>query len=187
MPRSPFRLLALIVPVLVYLGALAYAYCRGSNDWPALQTWAMALTGLVVIWYTWETRELRYAAYAQMDLQIRPYVVLQTEGNGFLVTNFGNGAALHVRVEPVVVSVEERIELQFLKTVPVLRSGESGALEVTCFKEGKPTSDIYKALLNPKHTTEEFDVTVRFDDLELNQYATTQRISPNNIVVATTT
>ena len=176
----PLTLLALLA---IYAVAIWLAFVCES-DWTARQTWAVILTGAAVIWYTWETRELRQATYAQMDLQIRPYVVLQPDGRSSLVTNFGSGVALHVHIEPVVVDTKERIELRFPKTVPVLRSGESVSPEITCYKEGKPTSDIYKDLLNPKNATEEYEVKLCFDNLELKPYTRTQRVSPNSIVVS---
>ena len=176
------RLLTLIGPLVLYAGANWVAFACEA-DWTARQTWAVVFTGAVVIWYTWETSELRRAAYEQMDLQIRPYVVVQPDGKSSLVTNFGNGVALHVRVQPVVVNSKEQIELRFLKTVPILRSGESAPLEVTCYKEGEPTSDIYTALLDPKKATEEYPVTVTCDNLDLKTYTTIQRVAANSIVV----
>jgi hypothetical protein len=185
MPRTRTRLASLLVPILAYVGLWAAAYfCVSPKDWTALQTWAVVLTGLVIIWYTWETKELRHAAYAQMDLQIRPYVVLQPETTQVLVTNFGNGAALHIRVDPVVVSTAEDIELRFLKMIPVLRSGESAPVEVTSFKKGKPTGDAYNVHLDPRYANRQLIVTVRFDDLELKAYSIVQQVSSESVVVS---
>ena len=130
MARSSSRLISLVVPILLYIGAIACAYMRAPTDWTALQTWAVVLTGLVVIWYTLETRELRIASYVQIESQIRPYVLLQPQNGSFLITNFGNVVALHIRVEPVIVSQEHQIEISFPKAVAVLRSGESTTVAV---------------------------------------------------------
>jgi len=185
MPRKSTRLASLLVPIGAYVGLLAAAYFRASpTDWTALQTWAVVLTGLVIIWYTWETKELRLAAYAQMDLQIRPYVVLKPETAKILVTNFGNGVALHIRINPVVVSAVEDIELRFLETIPVLRSGESANIAATGFKKGKPTSDAYNAHIDPKYANQQLKVTVRFDDLELKTYSITQQVSSGSVVIS---
>ena len=185
MPRTTVRMSSLVVPMLAYLALLAVAYFYSSpTDWTALQTWAVVLTGLVIIWYTWETKELRLAAYAQMDLQIRPYVVLQPESAQVLVTNFGNGVALHIRIDPVVVSAAEDIELRFLKTIAVLRSGESATIEATGFKKGKQTGDGYNAHIDPRYANQQLNITLRFDDLELKAYSITQQVSSGSVVVS---
>lgn len=187
MSGPPSRVISLIVPMLGYFGVIAVAYlCLRSpiaTDWTALQTWAVVLTGFVVIWYTWETRELRIASYAQIASQIRPYVVLQPQNGSFLVTNFGNGVALHIRIEPVIVSQEQQIEIRFPKTVPVLRCGESATLDAKSFRSGKEAGDFFNAHIDPRYANQELPVTLRFDDVELKGYSITQRISPGEVVV----
>lgn len=184
MTRSSTRIASLLVPLCLYIGVMGYVYLCDPSNWTALQTWAIGLTGVVIIWYTWETRELRHAAYAQIDLQIRPYVVLQPLAGSFQLTNFGNGVALHIRVDPVVVSKEHEIEIRFPKAIPVLRKGESATLEARSYKKGKDAGDFFNAHLDPEHANQETDVKVRFDDVELKTYSTTQRVSPGSVVVA---
>ena len=114
MDRSYARLLVLLVSLGLYAGVMWYVFARES-DWTARQTWAVVLTGAILIWYTWETMQLRYAAHAQREAQIRPYAVLQPTPGRLSVTNFGNGVALHIRVETVIVNEEFKIEIRFPK------------------------------------------------------------------------
>lgn len=185
---KPFsRIISLILPTVLYVGVIAYVYMRAPTDWTAIQTWAVGLTGLAVIWYTWETRELRIASYAQIETQIRPYVVLQPQNGNFMVTNFGNGVALHVRIDPVVVSPEDRIEIRFPKAVAVLRSGESATVEARGYKAGQDAGKFFNANLDPRYANQELPVTVRFDDVELKSYSITQLVSPGEVVVSVVT
>ena len=142
------------------------------------------LTGAILIWYTWETMQLRYAAHAQREAQIRPYVVLQPTPGTLLVTNFGNGVALHIHVDTVTVNEEFNIEIRFPKAVPVLRKGESATLEARSYKGGKDAGDFFTAHLDPQYASQDLSVKARFDDVELKSYSTTQRVSPGGIVVA---
>lgn len=182
MRHSFSRLTSLVLPVLVYGAAIAYVYVKDQGN---LQNWAVVLTGLVVIWYTWETRELRIASYLQIESQVRPYVVLQPENGTFLVTNFGNGVALHTLLDSIVVSEEHQIEIRFPKTVAVLRRGESAKVEARSYKAGRDAGDFFNAHIDPQHANQELNVTLHFDDVELKSYSITQRVSPGKVVVST--
>lgn len=92
----------LIVVALLYCAGIAIAFCW-LQDWTARQTWAVILTGLVIIWYTWETMQLRRGTFAQRELKLRPFVVLEPREKGFCMRNFGHGVALNVRVEDVTI------------------------------------------------------------------------------------
>lgn len=175
------RLASLVLPVLVYGAAIAYVYVKDQSN---LQNWAVVLTGLVVIWYTWETRELRIASYLQIESQVRPYVVLQQENGAFQVTNFGNGVALHTRLDSIVVSEEHQFEIRFPKAVAVLRPGESAEVEARSYKSGKDAGVSFNAHIDPQHANQELDVTLHFDDIELKNYSITQHVSPGKVVVA---
>jgi|SRR6185369_3342432 len=183
MIRSTSRLLWLIVPALTYVGVLAFVSIKDPGN---LQNWAVALTGLVVIWYTWETRELRIASYVQLETQVRPYVVLQPQTGVFQVTNFGNGVALHTHLDPVVISVEEQIEIRFPNAVAVLRPWESAAIEARSYRAGKDVGDFFNAHLDPRYANERLPVTLRFENVQLKGYSTTQQVSPGQIVVVRT-
>lgn len=181
--RSASRFASLAVPVVLYVGVIWCAYVQAPTDWIVLQTWAVVLTGVVVIWYAWETRELRIASYVQIESQIRPYVVLQPQNGSFLITNFGNGVALHIRLDPVTVSCENQIEIRFLKLTPVLRSGESISLEARSYKAGQDAGDYFNDHIDPKYAKQELAVTLHFDDVELKSYSITQRVSHDNVIV----
>jgi len=88
----------LIVSLLVYLlatGLLGWATGRWSEV-------IYFLTGLILIWYTLETREVRLATLRQSTLQIRPFLAIEYEEDRKLwVHNMGKGVARDVRVHNV--------------------------------------------------------------------------------------
>ena len=88
----------LIVSFLVYLPA------TGLLGWTTGR-WSEAiyfLTGLILIWYTLETREVRLATLRQSALQIRPFLAIEYEEDRKLwVQNIGKGVARDVRVHNV--------------------------------------------------------------------------------------
>jgi hypothetical protein len=154
-----------------------------TSDWTARQTWAVILTGLVIIWYTWETMQLRYAAHAQRETQLRPYVVLEAAPGALSVANVGNGVALHVRLAPVIVSRELSVEIRFPQSIAILRPGQSVPLVARSYKKGVDAGDFFNAHLDPQYATLELEVKVTFDNVELKAYSTTQRVTPGNLVV----
>jgi hypothetical protein len=90
-----------ILPVAAltfYAVGMAAAFIVFRDDWSAIQTWAVVLTGIVIIWYTWETMQLRETASSQRELQLRPFVVLELKDKKFVVTNVGPGVAVNVRI-----------------------------------------------------------------------------------------
>jgi hypothetical protein len=91
------------VPLVVYSLGI-YCTLKFETDWTARQTWAVVLTGFVVIWYTWETMLLRQVAVIQRELQLRPFVVFRKEGQKYVVENVGNATALGVRIDEIKIS-----------------------------------------------------------------------------------
>src|SRR5579875_2099451 len=113
---KPRRATTLVVAVVAYAAAIAFSFCLVS-DWTARQTWAVIATGAAVIWYTWETMLLRETAASQaeialrqrdatleqIEVQIRPFVIMEFASRGFALRNIGVGPALNVTVQNVVV------------------------------------------------------------------------------------
>src|SRR6266849_10564030 len=102
------------VPVALIGGYLGLIFGIGSvvvrEGWlggahaTAWQTGAIIAGGAVVLWYTWETSEIRRATLRQTEVMVRPFVVMeQASGNPgvFTLTNVGRGVALSVEVPQV--------------------------------------------------------------------------------------
>jgi hypothetical protein len=68
----------------------------------------LTVTGGVIAWYTIETYRLRREAQRQTELQIRPFLSLEIEGEGFerraRLVNIGRGVAMGISVKNITVS-----------------------------------------------------------------------------------
>ena len=101
--------LDVVVPLAIYLLAtvgLGWATGRWSEV-------IYFLTGLILVWYTWETRHMRLATLRQTTLQIRPFLAIEYgEERKIWVHNLGNGVARDPEHLPVAVDrhVEHRVE-----------------------------------------------------------------------------
>lgn len=158
---------------------LAFVVCKGN--WTAIQTWAVILTGIVLIWYTWETMRLREATWAQRELQLRPFVVLELKKKQFEVTNLGGGVALNVRIDEVVVDKAFQITIRFPESIAVLRPGETQAVRAESFKEGQSTDDFFLAHLDTQYANRELDVKIQFQNVEMQSYSISERVGPGQL------
>jgi hypothetical protein len=83
---------------------VAYAVATLLLGW-ATGRWSEViyfLTGLVLIWYTWETREVRKAMLRQAALQIRPFLGIEYgEDRKIWVHNLGKGVARDIKCHNV--------------------------------------------------------------------------------------
>lgn len=138
----------------------------------------LALTGLVVVLYTIETRLLRLAADRQNECQMRPAVVMHScENNVFKVENVGNATALDVSIDPIWIMGKEKIV--FPNPVFILRPGEVAEIahEVTPHKDMR-----LGAHLSVRFATQETTVFVSFSNVEgkcyrLEELVTNGRVS----------
>lgn len=147
-----------------------------APDWTARQTWAVVLTGVVVIWYTWETKRLRETSARQLEVQIRPFVFLRPANGGeFVVENVGAGAALNVRVREVVVDSDHDVRIRFPDIVPVLRRGEIVPLRAETFREGRRAGDFFTAHIDPRYANRPLSLTIEYQNLELKSYMVVQK------------
>lgn len=48
----------LYIALMLYVAGIGFTFVVCKDNWTAIQTWAVVLTGIVLIWYTWETMQL---------------------------------------------------------------------------------------------------------------------------------
>jgi hypothetical protein len=171
----------LVAALALYAAGMGAAFIFCKDNWTAIQTWAMVLTGIVIIWYTWETMQLREAAFSQRELQLRPFVVFELKDNAFVVTNVGPGAAVNVRISEVTVDEELEIVIRFSKNISILRSSETLAIEGESFRSGKSAGDFFLAHLDIKYANREFDVKIEFQNVEMKPYSVLERVMPGDL------
>jgi hypothetical protein len=183
MRTSVTRYGPLLTAALLYSGGMlvAFYWCQ---DWTARQTWAVILTGLAIVWYTWETVLIRRATLAQRELQLRPFVVLEPKREGgFYAHNVGYGPALNVRVEDVTVDQIEDVVVRFPESVYMIAAGKSANLAAQSFKKGKPAGDFFLAHLDPTYANRDLRVRITFQNAEMRSYAVTEAVRSQELSV----
>lgn len=90
--------------ILVITPFLGYILAAALLGWVSGK-WSEAiyfLTGLILIWYTWETREARLATIRQTALQIRPFLAIEYgDDRKIWVHNLGKGVARDIEFHNV--------------------------------------------------------------------------------------
>lgn len=173
----------LVAALVLYAVGMAAAFIICRDNWTAIQTWAVVLTGIVIIWYTWETMRLRETASSQREIQLRPFVVLELKDKKFLVTNVGSGVAVNVRVNEVTVDEEFKITVRFSRSLSILRPGEASIIEGESFKDGESAGDFFLAHLDTEYANREIDVRVEFQNVEMKPYSVSERVMPGNLQI----
>lgn len=181
--RACSKWLWLILPLGLYGTGIGFALIFGA-DWSEKQTWAVILTGVILIWYTWETMLLRRVAVGQRELQLRPFVVFQKANGGYVVENIGGSAALDVRVESItLIAPEIRLDIAFPRAVPLLKSGATATIEVTVDINGRRSDPNFAAHLDPNYAVQDVDLHMRFRNLEGKEYELVQVIAPKTVSI----
>ena len=180
------------MPARYFVLALIVAfYCAGffatfflTTDWTARQTIAIALTGLIVIWYTWETMLLRQTAVVQRELQTRPFVIFLGDVGNFRVENLGASPALGVIIQAVKYT-EDGIDLliEFPTTVPILHGGETLPIETKVTINGRKIDAAFAAHIDPKYAEIEVAIAISFRSIEGKAYKLAQVTAPRSMTI----
>jgi hypothetical protein len=168
LPKVCKRIAPVAIAGVLYVLGL-YATIIYSSDWTAIQTCAVILTGGVVIWYTWETRQLRQVALAQIDIQIRPFVVVEYEDRQFRIRNLGPGTALNVKVRNVTINAKEEITVDFPDHIPILTAGEVRSISVTSSHGNHSAGDFFAFHVKPGFATRGREITVDFENVAMKR------------------
>lgn len=183
MLRTFSKWLYLIVPSAVY-GVGIYCALKFETDWTAKQTWAVILTGFVLIWYSWETMLLRRVACLQRELQLRPFVVFRKEGERYMVENVGNGVALGVRIDGVILEdPRTKLEIRFPISISLLKPGAVTAVEVEVYINGEKSDPVFAAHLDQKYAIQDVDVHIHFSNIEGKEYSLVEVVSPQTLSI----
>jgi hypothetical protein len=164
--------------------ALARASTADNTEW---QTWAVIASGAIVLWYTWETRELRLATIRQINNQMRPYVVMTPAGDGVELENVGSLPALNVALPDAFLDAGVdgyHLTFKFGPPVSVLRPGGKVVVGMRSYIAGVE-SPMMAAHMDPEYTNRSVPVTVTYSDVEGRAYALTHQVLPKGLVAGT--
>ncbi len=146
------RLSAHRIPVLCTVVFLFLIVLLSILELTKAESVAITLTGVVIIWYTWETHQLKSEMKRQTALMLKPYVIATPDSGSperykFNLCNVGNGSAVAVKVFLSGRELEHRVHLLPPKNSP-------RALE-----------------LNIREESDQFYLKTSFFDIENNHYS----------------
>ncbi len=173
---------SLYASLIVYATAIVCGYWYWSGNHEAISAWAIALTGAVIIWYTWETKQLRREAFFQREVQLRPFIVFQKAGETYIVENIGNGAALDLRIDTVKAG-DTGLEIRFPHTLPLLKQHSTATIKIEVYINGNRVDDYLGAHLDPRYAILDVDVKIHFSNIEGKRYTLVETISPKTLSI----
>ncbi|MDP6560322.1 MAG: hypothetical protein QF619_09430 [Candidatus Binatia bacterium] len=155
-----------------------------------MQTGVLVTTGLIIIWFAWETRQLGKESRRQTENQLRPFILFMPApqshtGMAFEVSNVGNGTATNVKIGYMSISASDELTIRFSDTLPAVRQGESLLVTGHVHRMGKSPnpSDIHLENLNPNYTGRTYQLDVSFQDVESRPYSVEEIISPRTLSI----
>lgn len=113
------------------------------------------LTGVILLWYTWETYNLRKIAEVQGITSIRPYLRLQTidgEDNKLRLVNEGKGVAVNLKVK-----YSNKEEMKILKSITAMAAAPGSYTDL-------------RSLGVDFNTEKDFTIEVKYLDMEKRNY-----------------
>ena len=151
----------------MYALLMIAGYYFFKDDWTAIQTIAVFLTGIVIIWYTWETKILREIAVAQLELQLRPYIVLSVNSLKFELSNLGTGVALNVKVRQIEKD-DGRYKVKIVFAAPVTYIKPAQDIEIVgeVLINGERVSKHTAAFIDPNYATTESEIEIKYTNTE---------------------
>jgi len=150
------------------------------------QTIILLETGIVLLWYTWETHKLRKEAQRQTEAQQRPFVILEPTQRthsgdliGLRLKNIGNGAAINIGVGNDSDSA----------VIPFLAKEETCLLRVqTTFHQRKPPTLAlvdyeYNLFLDPTSARDTTVLMIQFKNVQMQSYFVEERMTASGLAI----
>ncbi|WP_438980097.1 hypothetical protein [Polynucleobacter sp.] len=173
--------LIILLGIYAFLIWIGWLYIEDSTK---LQTWAIVVSGFILIWYSWETRLLRVVASDQKDQQIQPLIIYENRRAGHYIKNIGSGVALNVEINRVLVGGSNDIEIVFPNLTPVLSPGDEIQVKGQFKVQGIELSDIHgTAHLSTDFSNQTSIISIHYSNIDCQKYLTTEQISPGKVEV----
>jgi len=177
------RLIILICAVVAYVPVRIFI----PKELNLIGPYVLFLTLLAILWYSWETSQLRIQQKDIMELSLKPHLIFLFQRGVFNLYNIGNGPAINIRIDDAIVSLPElpKVRLRFIYP-PIIRKDECLPIKINLLTEnGKhEASGFHLGFLILPNATETFDVKVRFENLIGKKYDDKIKIGkdmPSNI------
>ena len=168
-----------LIFVILYLLITLGAYFISPEILKA-QTLAIIFTGVVIIFYTWETYKLRSETQRQTELQNLPFVTLKTDHRGIILQNIGKGPAINIHIDNFYHDPEIEYKFEF-SNLDMLKEGE----EKIILGENYVSNHITRKTIfgdegsfNPNSIDKEREVKINFQSIDMVSYSIVQKIIP---------
>jgi hypothetical protein len=184
----------LAIVMLVPVGMMFFGWKLSSlND---VLIW---LTGIVVLVYTIETQGLRFEMVRQNEMALKPFLVLFVKGNPWqrqlVLKNIGQGAALFVRIEDVLLgkvvgdlaAMRDRVVggVATFTQYNYIESGEEAGVQALCATDpraGRINLDFLPSI-DPDKAQDNYEMTIHYQDVEGRPYQTHMRIGKDGVEI----
>ncbi len=141
-----------------------------SSNSEAMSSSVVFATLLILIWYTFETRNIYLTTKRQVELQHKPILAIELQEETSLslnVTNVGNGPAFNIEI-PNVPLEQSDIYFKF-DSISFLRAGDNKEIKIKNFREERKVAFPFDAHLRPKYANKEVKITLKFNDVEMKK------------------
>ena len=128
----------------------------------------LLLTLIAVVWYSWETSQLRIQQKDIMELSLKPHLISIFRLGDFYLCNIGNGPAVNIRIDDVMVTLHKLPTVRLMFSCPyVLKKDESKPIKIKILTEdgSREAPDFHLGWLLLPAATETVDVNIYFENL----------------------
>jgi hypothetical protein len=131
-------------------------------------------TLVAIIWYTWETRNLRKVQTQATKLEFRPVIVLSQEGqnNNLFVTNIGRGHAIDISCHYMIEEAKGQFVIENMNgKIDLLQTNQKQRfIDVCPTKSDKNFGKLLEANLDPRVSELHVELWIKYSDLAGNKY-----------------
>lgn len=145
-----------------------------------LSNLVLSLTFIAILWYSYETRKMRWEITSQRQFEQRPVLVVYkriiNSNETFRIRNVGRGIAFSVNIEKIKLSGEGNLTFELGIYEPnILIPDEERDLEGQAKLKDTPilergTKSL--AVINPKYAKKNFIFKITYEDIERNKWFT---------------
>ena len=164
-----------VIFVLAFLSVVALSLILNGSL--TISDGIYAITGLILLWYSYETARMRAEMTKQNKMQMRPAISLRLTENTVFYKNDGTGPALNVRVasfEPTLVDKPVSSDTDYeIQPVPYLMQGGDAEMIIrklhrqTGIRQDIPDTDMFFGVGKKVH------LTILYQDIEGTEYVST--------------
>jgi hypothetical protein len=162
--------------IMIVIMAVAYVPIRlfiSTEELELVGSYTLFLTLLAILWYSWETSQLRIQQKDIMELSLKPHLIFIFRRGDFYLYNIGNGPAVNIRIDDAIVSLPDfpNVRLRFTYSM-IIKKDEYLPIKIKILTEdGKhEASGFHLGFLMFPTATETVDVYVHFENLIGKKY-----------------